>query len=600
MENFFKLNKNSKYNNKKIKIEKNHNKKKGLVSILVLVSFFLGTVSINIVNIFEDRLKIESTKLVFDIDNEFVNNSNKLIDEFNKAVDSNYNFSDLESRITKISCNKLLNDWGYLYDNDEDFENLIYIISNLDIIRNQIFNENISGCYTLSNEIKVSNQDCLLSDASVFNHELIHAVSNHGLTIGTLGCITFGKGFNEGISESIKRKYGINGYNTYDNAIIDTFKLSILIGKENIMKSFLVDSIYYLVKSIKDCCNNIKITDILKYIYMIDEETNSYKNGIKLNDNFFKEKDELYNKLYKSVYKKNFNNLNIVNCNFLDDKVTIEIDNKKYCIPVSKYNEINFNNISEYEMYCTIESEDLNNNYLIFLMDEEEKIKYKSNTKKCIDNLLYKYKSMEDEKYNKFINILNGINGTTVSDYVNLIIDVLDNKNLDKYEYVSELREFESIVSYSNYNCDDIKKLINREIINELNKRNYEDLLFLYESTDICYVIYDYYNRNNCIISNTYNEFVEIDNYRIFNNRIVVDLDDEYSIYKVNCNDELLEMHKVNDSISSFFKTLFKTDNSNFYMSSEEICISELYDVEIIAKQQKTINENKVKIKSYN
>ena len=102
----------------------------------------------------------------------------------------------------------------------------------------------VSGGYVIGT-ISLKNTE----DVPVLSHEVSHYLSDHGIIVGTVNGYGLGYALNEEINSSVNFKYYVRDI-SYTEQKTDVFYLSLIIGNEAIINSYLNGNIDIIINAI--------------------------------------------------------------------------------------------------------------------------------------------------------------------------------------------------------------------------------------------------------------------------------------------------------------------------------------------------------------
>ena len=493
------------------------------------------------------------------------NEFDSIISEFNRIVDLNSDFTEQEKELLKKGTNNFLEDWGYLFS-EQDIKDLLFRIGNVRVRNKNKMEYNVSGTYYNLHVDVINRQDILTSI-----HEYIHCMMDHKKVNGFRNNNGLGRAIDEAIVETLTSYYYASTSDDVDRGSYveqrkNLFKISLFIDSESLLKrSFVSDE--SIIDIFKNSCPGVEEDKILRYLTLLDIDcAGIFEEKYSQDDDFYREIDSLYNELYKAKYGKDFNySYEIISDNFLSDDVVFIDGNCTYCIPKAIFHMIDKYalNDNDYKKYlCGIHYKyfDLfaKMPIIVFAGDDDEAKYIESNTDEFLLGLYEKYEN-DPEKQNDIINILN-LTENCFDSYFNIYIDLLKERNLHPAVFIAELRkglslfeqyclltesQIDSDIYYKNSiykNKIDkiygempseftIRSRLHEKWVKELGKKidclHDFDLSYWYNETDVNFIYYDLYDKEECILSDVVYEEKRIEKVLfIGSNKVVVPIEE--------------------------------------------------------------------------
>lgn len=523
--------------------------------------------------------------------------NDEFMEQFTIAINKNQDYKERERKVIIEGYAKYIDDWGYLLE-EADKEYILHMAENVNINRGTWLPRWAIGSYGSGN-INITNQ---VNDVPCVSHESAHAFSDRGLIAGSKNWFGLGRAFNEGINTSITDKY-IIGDIAYPAQRYDTMKLSLLAEDEDIIIAYQKEGPEYFCKKVAERNKNINYTDVLRYLSMMDLELflNYYKiiEDYKLPVEFFKEKDELYNKMFKAKYGYDFSESvdgqldKIYNANFLDAEITGSksdgFKSQLYSIPknllASKASDFDYSKYIVGENYDFKYSEALN-----FLVSVSEVEKYNSWDEFC-SAFAEKYSS-DEEEFNKVKSVFTQeLCDDNFDYYMGYALDKVSKTNYSSEFTTCYIRELYNILKKDIENkekfsekksVENFDEKFNKKIQQFLIQNNMQDVLNLYYNSDIKFVEFDSDCLHNCILPEEYMMNHKSDNYVLLDNGLLIlktsenediwsaKYGEEENIYLEEVHDEQ-SIEMVNGYFASSNGKYYYTNLYSYSLGGEEI-----------------------------
>lgn len=515
------------------------------------------------------RINSYSISSSVDLNDEFINS-------FKSSLWKNDDFTEEEKTFIFNDYEEKINKYGYLLD-ENDKKYILSQIENVKVNRNVKLPRWASGDYILRN-INIKEDDLV-----TVRHEVYHALSDHGLLVGTINGYGMGYSINEDVNSSFNDD---NAYNSYD-----ALKLSLLIGKETLLKAYLKGNINDIINSIVDNCEGISRYEAIKYICMKDVElfVDHYKviEKYSLPNSFYSEKDELYNKMFKAKYGYDFkesliyNNIGFTNpelirYNFLNDKMGIVMKKGGFQYYIGCDIKDCTKNINDTEYMNKVSYKFFDGNYNSFMsiiIEKDELLKYNS-----MDDFYKDYSnkySFIDDVEDKLKFIFSGftINEENINKFMDFFVPYVLSKNLSPKEtaayfrtsssYLNVYEHDENFYNHMKPKLNNIKNMYTKSL-NERLKGINDEVFDYYNNTTISYIRFEPNDIENNILSNSYYRLEETDNYRIDleNRMITLRVDEDTIPYETKYDDSYISFHKEN---------LNSNDNIYIYEMSDKV-----------------------------
>ena len=522
--------------------------------------------------------------------------NDEFMEQFTIAINKNQDYKEKERKVIIEGYAKYIDDWGYLLE-EADKEYILHMAENVNINRGAWQPRWAIGSYGSGN-INITDQD----NVPCVSHESAHAFSDRGLIAGSVNWFGLGYAFNEGINTSINDKYIIRD-RVYTAQRYDTMKLSLLAEDEDIIIAYQKEGPEYFCKKVTERNKNINYTDVLRYLSMMDLELflNHYKiiEDYKLPVEFFKEKDELYNKMFKAKYGYDFSESvydqldKTRGANFLDAEITgIKSDGFKsqlYSIPknllASKASDFDYSKYIVGENYDFKYSEALN-----FLVSASEVEKYNSWDEFC-SAFAEKYSS-DEEEFNKVKSVFTQeLCDDNFDYYMGYALDKVSKTNYSSEFTTCYIRELYNILKKDIENkekfsekksVENFDEKFNKKIQQFLIQNNMQDVLNLYYNSDIKFVEFDSDCLHNCILPEEYMMNHKSDNYVLLDNGLLIlktsenediwsaKYGEEENIYLEEVHDEQ-SIEMVNGYFASSNGKYYYTNLYSYSFGSKEI-----------------------------
>jgi len=506
------------------------------------------------------------------VDDQITSDSG-FINQFAIAINKNDDFLDEEKVLLVDGYEKYFADWGYIFD-DIDKRYVLRMAENVKVNRNVSLDYPIAGNYCFDNINLVDS-----APLNTVAHEACHAFSDRGLYVGSINGFGFGYAMNEGINASINDRY-FSADESYDSQRYDVLKLSLLVDDEVFIKSYQQKGPLYVVKSLGEI--GVNYLDAVKYISMMDIMLFANKEKYTLPEDFYVEKDELYNKMFKLKYGYDFSESLLGTMPF-DNDVHFLLD-KFIC---NRYREndliVGYYNFSKKDLAtkeCEINySEKLIDEYFTEIMFDYNSIllldpNFRKNFMALGSLDLYCSSIMDNEISKGELQIAKtmfsiGINEHNLKYYTLGLV----NNMLAMEEWTAEfmacyLREAESLLAHN------LENTFTSTVVDLLRENGREDIVDLYTKTTLHFKEVDYNFPKRNVIDEEYFKLRQTNNYIIDNNKIVLKLDvDEYSVYEGIYNGDYLFFQQVNENDCKKYDMIFDDDNGRY-------CYSDIYNVQ--------------------
>lgn len=288
-----------------------------------------------------DVLKDKYYDLSDEEKNEYV------VKTFCESIDKNSNL-DLETKEDIKGVSSFLSDWGYLYDIDDliDLETNSLLLS----VNNNSDTNSVSKLISADYE-PINNVVTIYGDSvdSKLQHEAVHSITHP---------YNYNSFVDESIVASIEQSYFDSSNSYYDVMKSQVLFLGEIVGRENLLKSFVSGDQKYLEDLIMKCSSKEDCDKLLK---LFNEEIYFVRYGIIMKD-YFEQSNELLKKMYENKYNKKINEDAIVyaiyNASFVDSNYklssTIFYKEDFYFGVLDEYGNISSFDISVYDRDNTI------------------------------------------------------------------------------------------------------------------------------------------------------------------------------------------------------------------------------------------------------
>ena len=499
--------------------------KEKLVKLGALSVIFVSV--LNFTNVADYAIQKGGKHLVTDFNSSNMESS-QLTLLFNKYLDKNPNLNEEEKEVIKEGYSNYFKDWGYLYDEDSFTQILVQAMT----MKRVVADFKVpwaSGDYNpLTKTIKTEDESL-----NTLFHEAVHGLSDHGLSLGTAN--PFGYCMNEGIAESITKQYYIRSDSgVYFSPRRYAMLMERLIGKEAMMKSQISGGIDYIIDSCCAISSNVKRSDVIKLIAMMDISlfVRDYQviKSINLPADFDSAFDELYNKIFNEKYRKNteddfFTNLIINNklhgftVNFIGDYYITTIRDVNYRIPATDINKVNQDNLSNYiytdYYYSCYET------LLMLIMSKEDatnfvSVPYEKRDKFPQEIMNNKFFNDEEAMNKYFVNdLIINRSEEAIKRYIEMYFETKTSENLDPGTFAADIKYDIDAMNFFLTEKNDIeneklKELVKTEIDRKLTNEEYLEVAYYYYQTDLKWESKNYWAPENNKLAATYQVFYDL------------------------------------------------------------------------------------------
>ena len=463
--------------------------------------------------------------IISQADNSYDAKKDDFVEKLCEIIDNNEYYTESERESLKSGLPDFYNDWGHLL-NETNKRYILTLFARLKIKREVDTPRWATATYG-KGVIKLSMSNYNGADDDVTSHESGHALSDHGLTIGSINGYGMGFALNEAINTVVTVKY-FDSDNTYKNQTRDLRKLTLLTGNiDCFIKYYLTGDISDVVDSIKSNCPGIKESDIKLYISMMDLQLffDTYKiiEGYTLNEEFYENKDALYHKMLSARvpnYESYFS-LDYLNINYWEGTVIISKGLLNYRLPLEKLEYIAYDDsfldqyaisYSDYEITHFLgyySFEDFNSS------DFKKHVEEKFSGNEEMISLFYDYYSRGDAESND-------------EDYLKLFLYSIDADNIEPFVAAMLIRDRVGIGGLGTSASDDEKTVYEnsydmmKETEEIINKMCSPEISYWFNKTDISFS--DFPARDT--LNDTYNE-IENAKYKVVDDTTVLICVDE-------------------------------------------------------------------------
>ncbi|MBR3211291.1 MAG: hypothetical protein IKF71_05100 [Bacilli bacterium] len=408
-----------------------------------------------------------------------LNDSRNFIQEFSRNVSINKDYTDKEALVLQNGGEDFLEDWAYLFS-EEEREELLYGIRSFKIDRNAHLKLPVVGTY-YEGKIKIDEDH---HNILTTTHEVIHGLFKHS----SKKVQNMAYGFSKAIKEAITSTINIHYFQYYAEPEEETayqfpreqlFKLSLLVDKEDIMKCQISHDTD-VIQLVCDACPHVSKKEIVRYFSMLD--ANATVNGIKkyhLKDDYKEEMDEIYRKMYLDKYGIGLpKDLVITSDDFLSDMIEFYCTSYPciYELPKEKFVTVeNFKGLHPNDVvgYILRDYEPL-----LLLCDEKERDHFLEDSE-CVDYLYNKYYKMGSEEVDKYLQCLM-LHDDSFRSFFELYVKSLNERDLSSSVYISSLKT--GIDMFFQKQDGDSSGDQNRM----MHYRELESILESYSSPEIC------------------------------------------------------------------------------------------------------------------
>lgn len=510
-----------------------------------------------------------------------VNSSNLIdatssLDDFlsilEQTINNNSDFNKMEKSVINDGNKRFFNDWGYLFSTEQK-NHILNKASKIDVIRTTTKElDGASGRYTRK-EIRVNES----KDLTTTSHEWDHLMVDKGslISIGARSLYSFFKwsAIDEGINESVNMEYYCIDPTdaSYAQQREDVLLLSLILGKEPILQSYAsLDSSSSIIKAIPSHMRE----DLYDFIGLmaIDFDATIYDNNIakaQINESFYSNKDEAYNKLFKSKFGKNYQDTILYkyalkNCNFFKDYVQIEqFDSfKKYLYKIPIEEAIRCSSLEELKDYTlsvgiNIDQTPLKPYMFLCNTQEIEQAQNPEHLQELLYNKLINQGLPEDQAR---LMVYEEITEDTVKAFANLLLNRLNSLMAPEYDKACILRAAQNTFN------NDTKFEFTMSVMDRLIEDNQQGVYHLFANSDIHYTSYNG-NPSMSNLAQKYYEYVQSDRYVIIGNRIIIEMgiDDKLDnvLYGEQC--VVTAAHDITDPEEiKKYQEMFKTSENKF------------------------------------
>ena len=463
-----------------------------------------------------------------------VNKDESFLKAAKEALNRNKDYTSAEKESIYEDFCGFYADWGYLL-NSVGKRNILYQLEYTHIKRGAKLPKWASGTYGIGTIRTVGKSE----NSTVLKHEAAHSISDHGFLVGPINGYSTGYALNEGINASVTEKY-YGGDTSYYIQRRDVINLSLLVGNEVIMDCYLNGDIDKLVNAIIENCPGINKLQVYKYFWYMDIINECGYQEKEVPKVISSGKEELYNEMFKSKFGYDYNLCKkriLGNCTFFDDEYKVilpqysqvEVKVKKEELSVLN-NQLDLNDrVSRVINDQFIELIDL----LTISHDQSKRALAFDGNLEILEEIASFY-SDSDKALRVLTVICNNINNNNnnysdnfLDDYVSLLIEKASNISSDPIFLASFLRKNNTSLNGILYPLS-----IDNAIKKQLQLLDDQDLLYYYYNTDISFKKFELNDDDKWEyeFEDKYIGQIEITNYEIKNNTIVLSEDHDYYI----------------------------------------------------------------------
>lgn len=523
------------------------------------------------------------------------------LEQFSISINKNNQYNDKEKEEIIKGFSDYINDWGYLL-NETDKKYILHMIENVKINRSAWMPKWARGDYALE-QINIKEENDYLN---VVTHETCHLLSDRGLLVGTINGYGLGYAINEGINTSVNSKYYSND-DAYDKQVKDIMKLSLLVDNETLVKSYQKEGPALIASEISKSIPGITYIEVLKYISMLDIElfidTYQMIEDYKLSKDFYKEKEELYNKMFKAKYGYDFSESVMAKTkakpqSFLEDDIFVrketEIDTKFYKLPKEclAKKDSNF----EYEKYSNGEYFNINYNYLLKILVSPEELRQYETIDEFIVDYAKKYPIAENELNQIKTIFTEGLTEDNINCYIMHVLDRMLTENKSPEYIACYLKLIYKSVKDSS-DISNIKEKFDEKLNKALEKNDMHEVADLYHNSDICFKNEDAYYLDELVMPEEYRKIEKTGNYIITETGVLIlNVSSDESYWNSNYGDQKIHLEEPDSSIAIYCKEKFDYQDGKYYYANlhKDLNTSEIdtEKVEIYVLTKVKVNES--------